>query len=236
MSRYEAIREECWAANQSLPATELVDLTFGNVSVCDRELGVFAIKPSGVAYASLTPDNMVVVDFEGETVEGALVPSSDMPTHRGLFLGFSAIRSVVHTHSRSAVAFAQAATEIPLLGTTHADYFRGPVPVTRALTAAEINADYEWKTGQAIVERFAGLDPLDIPAVLVRNHGPFVWGLSGAKAVETAQALETVADTALRTLTINPTPPQAGRDLTEKHFLRKHGAGAYYGQARQQHP
>jgi L-ribulose-5-phosphate 4-epimerase len=235
VSRFDAIREECWAANTTLPATGLVDLTFGNVSVCDRDLGVFAIKPSGVAYAALTPADMVVVDLEGRTVEGIMQPSSDMPTHRGLLLGFPEIRSVVHTHSRSAVAFAQAATEIPLLGTTHADYFRGPVPVTRALTADEISADYEWQTGQAILERFKSLDPLGIPAVLVRNHGPFVWGLSGAKAVETAQALEIVADMALRTLTINPSAPPAGRDLAEKHFLRKHGAGAYYGQlARQQ--
>lgn len=234
MSRYDAIREECCAANAALPATGLVDLTFGNVSVCDLDLGVFAIKPSGVAYASLTPASMVVVDLEGRTVEGRMQASSDMPTHRCLFLGFPAIRSVAHTHSRSAVAFAQAASEIPLLGTTHADYFRGPVPVTRTLTASEINGDYEWKTGQAIIERFASLDPLDVPAVLVRNHGPFVWGLSGAKAVETAQALEIVADMALRTLTINPTPVQAGSDLTEKHFLRKHGAKAYYGQTGQE--
>ena len=236
MSRYDAIREECWAANTALPATGLVDLTFGNVSVCDRNMGVFAIKPSGVAYASLTPADMVVVDFEGRTVEGRMQPSSDMPTHRGLLLGFPKICSVAHTHSRNAVAFAQAAREIPLMGTTHADYFRGPVPVTRALTASEINTDYEWETGQAIIERFASLDPLDIPAVLVRNHGPFVWGLSVAKAVETAQALEIVADMALRTLIISPSPTQAGRDLTEKHFLRKHGASAYYGQPAQQQP
>jgi L-ribulose-5-phosphate 4-epimerase len=230
VSRYDTVREECWAANTALPATGLVDLTFGNVSVCDRTMGVFAIKPSGVAYASLTPADMVVVDLEGRTVEGRLQPSSDMPTHRGLLVGFPAIRSVAHTHSRTAVAFAQAAREIPLLGTTHADYFRGPIPVTRALTASEIGSDYEWATGQAIIERFANLDPLAIPAVLVRSHGPFVWGPSGAKAVENAQALEIVADMALRTLSIRPDAPQAGRDLTEKHFFRKHGADAYYGQ------
>jgi len=230
VSRYDAIREECCAANKSLPATGLVDLTFGNVSVCDREMGVFAIKPSGVDYASLTPESMVVVDFEGRSVEGGLLPSSDMPTHRALFLGFPTIRSVAHTHSRNAVAFAQAAREIPLLGTTHADYFRGPVPVTRILTATEIKGDYEWATGQAIIERFANLEPLDVPAVLVRNHGPFVWGTSGPKAVEVAQALELVAEMALKTITLCPNLPLTGHDLTEKHFLRKHGAAAYYGQ------
>ncbi len=230
MSRYDAIREECCAANKSLPATGLIDLTFGNVSVCDREMGVFAIKPSGVHYSSLTPESMVVVDFAGQTVEGGLLPSSDMPTHRGLFLGFPTISSVVHTHSRNAVAFAQAAREIPLLGTTHADYFRGPVPVTRILTAAEIKGDYEWATGQAIIERFASLEPRDVPAVLVRNHGPFAWGTSASNAVEVALALEIVADMALKTLTLCPGAPQAGHDLTEKHFHRKHGATAYYGQ------
>ena len=186
MSRYEAIREECRAANAALPASGLVDLTFGNVSICDREAGVFAIKPSGVAYSALKAEDMVIVDFDGRVVEGTLNPSSDTPTHRRLFLGFPGIRSVVHTHSRKAVAFAQAARGIPLLGTTHADYFRGEVPVTRALTASEISDAYEWETGNVIVERFEGLNPMEIPAVLVRNHGPFAWGPSGAKAVETA--------------------------------------------------
>ncbi len=231
MSDFESIREECHAANVALPATGLVDLTFGNVSVCDRALGVFAIKPSGVAYDRLVPADMVIVDFDGRIVDGSLRPSSDTPTHRRLFLGFPDIRSVVHTHSRHAVAFAQAAVEIPVFGTTHAEYFRGPVPVTRALTVEEVEADYEWETGNVIIERFADMDPLDTPAVLVRNHGPFAWGPSGEKAVETALALEIVADMALKTLAINPAAHRLGRHLVEKHFLRKHGDAAYYGQS-----
>lgn len=230
MSRFDALREETCAANVRLPATGLVDLTFGNVSVCDRAEGVFAIKPSGVAYENLTPGDIVVLDLEGVVVEGVLRPSSDTPTHRRLFLGFPTVRSIVHTHSRHAVAFAQAQREIPLLGTTHADYFSGPVPLTRAMTAAEIEEAYEWETGNVIIERFHGLDPEEVPAVLVRHHGPFAWGSSGAKAVETAQALEIVAQMAAEALAINPgsCPPSAA--LIEKHFRRKHGAGAYYGQ------
>ncbi len=226
----EALRAECCEANLLLPKCGLVDLTFGNVSVCDRDLGVFAIKPSGVAYESLVPSDIVVLDLEGRVVEGSLRPSSDTPTHRRLFLGFPEIRSVVHTHSRHAVAFAQSAREIPLLGTTHADYFRGPVPVTRPLTEQEVNADYEWETGNVIVERFAGINPLEIPAVLVRNHGPFTWGSSGLKAIEVAQALEIVADMALITLTLDPQSAPPADFLRDKHFLRKHGASAYYGQ------
>lgn len=230
MSRFEDIREECCAANAALPATGLVDLTFGNVSVLDPDAGVFAIKPSGVAYDALTPADMVIVDLEGKIVQSALRPSSDTPTHRRLFLAFPGIRSVVHTHSRHAVSFAQAGREIPLLGTTHADYFHGNVPVTRALTDGEIAADYEWETGNVIVERFAGLDAGEIPAVLVRNHGPFAWGSSGAKAVENAHALEIVAQMALQALALEPAALQPSRTLIDKHFFRKHGAEAYYGQ------
>jgi L-ribulose-5-phosphate 4-epimerase len=230
MKRYSDIREECHAANKSLPSSGLVDLTFGNVSVCDRQAGVFAIKPSGVDYSALTPDDMVIVDFEGKVVEGTLNPSSDTPTHRCLFLAFSEIRSVVHTHSRKAVAFAQAAFEIPLLGTTHADYFRGAVPLTRALTPEEIASAYEWETGNVIVERFANSNPNDIPAVLVRNHGPFTWGPTAAKAVENALALEIVADMAYHALTLVPNAVSPALALTEKHFFRKHGATATYGQ------
>ncbi len=230
MSRFDAIREECCAANAALPAAGLVDLTFGNVSVCDREAGVFAIKPSGVLYDKLTPAEMVVVDMDGKIVEGALRPSSDTPTHRRLFLAFAHARSIVHTHSRHAVAFAQAGREIPLLGTTHADYFRGAVPVTRALTAKEIGSDYEWETGNVVVERFASLDPAEMQAVLVRNHGPFTWGGSGAKAVENAIALEIIAQMALQSLALNPSAPAPARELVDKHFLRKHGPAAYYGQ------
>ena len=227
---HDALKEECLAANLALPTTGLVDLTFGNVSVADPGRRVFAIKPSGVDYDKLAADDIVVLDFDGNVVEGKLRPSSDTPTHRCLYLHFPGIRSVVHTHSRSAVAFAQAAREIPCLGTTHCDYFHGAVPVTRAMTPAEVGDEYEWETGKVIVERFQDLNPLDVPAVLVRNHGPFTWGPSGAKAVETAQALEIVADMALKTLAVNPAAAPAPGHLLDKHFFRKHGADAYYGQ------
>lgn len=230
---YADIREECCAANLQLPKTGLVDLTFGNVSVLDVELGVFAIKPSGVDYGELQPKDMVIVDLEGQIVEGDLRPSSDTPTHRRLFMAFgdAGVRSVVHTHSRCAVAFAQAGREISCLGTTHADHFYGSVPVTRAMTQAEINGDYEWETGNVIVERFAEIDPLDVPAVLVNDHGPFVWNASGAKAVEYAFALEVAADMALKTLSISPNQDSVDPVLLDKHFLRKHGKNAYYGQS-----
>lgn len=227
---YQSIREECCEANRALPRTGLVDLTFGNVSVLDPAAGVFAIKPSGVPYDELLPEHMVIVDLEGKVIEGSLRFSSDTPTHRKLFLAFQGIRSVVHTHSRHAVSFAQAGREIPCLGTTHADYFYGPVPVTRPMTPEEIGTDYEWNTGEVIAERFADISPLDIPAVLVCSHGPFAWGPSGAKAVETAQALEIVAQMARDAIALNPTVQPIPRALLDKHFLRKHGAGAYYGQ------
>ncbi|MCF7675792.1 MAG: L-ribulose-5-phosphate 4-epimerase AraD [Akkermansiaceae bacterium] len=227
---YQSIKEECLVANLALPKTGLVDLTFGNVSVADPERRVFAIKPSGVAYDKLTAADMVILDYEGNLVEGRLRPSSDTATHRCLFLNFPGIRAVVHTHSRSAVAFAQAGLDLPCLGTTHCDYFHGPVPVTRTLTPDEVAGDYEWETGRVIVERFSGMNPLDIPAVLVKNHGPFAWGPSAAKAVETALALEIVADMALKTLALNPSVMPAPGHLLDKHFFRKHGTGAYYGQ------
>lgn len=230
MSRFTAIKEECCEANIALHASGLVDLTFGNLSVCDRTGGFFAIKPSGVPYHKLTPADIVVLDFDGTVVEGALRPSSDTPTHRRLFLGFEQIRAIVHTHSRHAVAFAQAAHEIPLLGTTHADYFHGAVPVTRELTAEEIASGYEWETGNVIVERFSSLDPASVPAVLVRNHGPFVWADSAIKAVETATALEIIAQMALYSLALDSSPPLPSPALVNKHFFRKHGASAYYGQ------
>ncbi len=232
MGKFTEIREECCEANRALGTSGLVDLTFGNVSVLDRDAGVLAIKPSGVDYAVLAPDHMVIVDLEGKVVEGNLRPSSDTPTHVRLFQAFDAVRSVVHTHSRHAVSFAQAGREIPLLGTTHADYFHGPVPVTRGLSAEEINGDYELETGNVIVECFAGIDPLAVPAVLVRNHGPFAWGASGAKAVETAQALEIVAQMAWQTLLLDPSAQPAPDALRDKHFSRKHGSGAYYGQGK----
>ena len=227
---YLDIKKECLAANLALPRTGLVDLTFGNVSVADPARRVFAIKPSGVDYDKLTAADIVVLDYDGKIVEGSLRPSSDTPTHRHLFLNFAGIRSVVHTHSRNAVAFAQAGRDISCLGTTHCDYFHGAVPVTREMTAAEVAGEYEWETGRVIVERFTGLNPVEVPAVLVRNHGPFVWGPTGAKAVETALALEIVADMAAKTLALSPVAPLAPRHLLDKHFFRKHGPGAYYGQ------
>lgn len=227
---YQALKEECLAANLDLPRTGLVDLTFGNVSVADPERRVLAIKPSGVDYDKLRTTDIVVLSYDGEVLEGALRPSSDTPTHRHLYLAFPGIRSVVHTHSRGAVAFAQAGRDLPCLGTTHCDYFHGAVPVTRAMTPDEVAGDYEWETGKVIAERFAGLDPLAVPAVLVRHHGPFAWGPSAAKAVETALALEIVADMALKTLALAPQAAGAPRHLLDKHFFRKHGPGAYYGQ------
>ena len=230
MSSYRDIKEECLQANLDLPKTGLVDLTFGNVSVADPARAVFAIKPSGVRYSELVADQIVVLDYAGNVIEGTLRPSSDTPTHRYLYLHFSGIQSVVHTHSRSAVAFAQAGVDLPCLGTTHCDYFNGPVPVTRAMTEAEVAGDYEWETGKVIVERFAALNPLEVPAILVRNHGPFAWGPSAAKAMETALALEIVADMTLKTLAVNPAAISAPLHLLAKHFFRKHGPSAYYGQ------
>jgi L-ribulose-5-phosphate 4-epimerase len=229
---YQSIREECCEANLALPKTGLVDLTFGNVSVLDADAGVFAIKPSGVDYDKLRAEDMVVVDLEGEIVDGDLRPSSDTPTHRCLFRAFagSGVRSIVHTHSRCAVAFAQAGREIPCLGTTHADHFYGSVPVTRAMTVEEIGGEYEWETGKVIVECFADLNPMDVPAVLVNDHGPFAWNVTAAKAVEYALALEVAADMALKTFSLSPDQAPVSSALLDKHFLRKHGKNAYYGQ------
>jgi L-ribulose-5-phosphate 4-epimerase len=230
MSSYREIKAECYEANLLLPEYRLIDLTFGNVSVADRARGVFAIKPSGVDYHQLKPEDMVVVDFEGRTVEGSLRPSSDTPTHRRLFQAFTSVRAIVHTHSRNAVAFAQAGREIPCLGTTHADYFYGSVPVTRIIRPEEIDAGYEWETANVIVERFKGIDPAQVCAVLVQSHGAFVWGPGGKEAVENALALEIVAEMALKTLQLNPGISPVPQALLDKHFLRKHGSGAYYGQ------
>ena len=227
---YREIREECCEANKSLPRLHLVDITFGNVSCLDRAQGVFAIKPSGVDYAQLTPEDMVIVDLEGRKIEGRYHPSSDTETHRCLFRAFGSVRAVVHTHSRHATSFAQAGRAIPCFGTTHADYFYGEVPVTRAMTAKEIADRYEWETGNVIVERFANLQADEVPGVLVQGHGPFAWGPDGAKAVENAQALEIIAEMALKSLALNPGLPPLPQYLLDKHFKRKHGPGAYYGQ------
>lgn len=230
--KLESLRTACCEANKRLPATGLVDLTFGNASLLDPDEGIFAIKPSGVDYDLLTPESMVLVDLEGNIVEGRLRYSSDTPTHRCLLRAFAAkgIRSVVHTHSRNAVAFAQAGLDIPCLGTTHCDYFHGAVPVTRSMTLEEVDNDYEWNTGEVILERFRGLDPANLSAVLVRNHGPFTWGPTAYKAVENAQALEIIADMALKSLAIKSDCPPVADHLLKKHFFRKHGDNAYYGQ------
>ncbi|MGJ3241931.1 MAG: L-ribulose-5-phosphate 4-epimerase AraD [Opitutales bacterium] len=231
---HAAIREACCEANLALPRTGLVDLTFGNVSVLDPPAGVFAIKPSGVAYGELTPKDMVIVDLEGKVVDGSLKPSSDTPTHCVLFeaFGSSGTTAVVHTHSRAAVAFAQAGRPLPCLGTTHADHFDGPVPCTRWLTPEEVAGDYEGETGRVIVETFETqeVDPVRCPAVLVQGHGPFCWGVNAARALENAMALEICADLALKTLTLQADLQDLPDALLRKHFDRKHGPAAYYGQ------
>ncbi len=224
------LKREVYEANLALPRHGLINLTFGNASAIDRGRGVFAIKPSGVDYDAMKADDMVLVDLEGEKVEGALNPSSDTPTHRKLFLAFAGIGGVVHTHSSHAVAFAQAGRPIPNFGTTHADYFNGEVPVTRKMTQREIASAYEWETGNVIVERFEGLDPADFPGVLVNRHGPFAWGPSVAKAVEAAVAVECIAHMALMSLQLAPNLAPIEPELLAKHFRRKHGPGAYYGQ------
>lgn len=228
--RLTELKREAFEANIALPRQGLINLTFGNASAIDRSSGLFAIKPSGVDYAALAVDDMVVVDLEGRRVEGRLNPSSDTPTHRRLFLAFDGIGGVVHTHSTHATAFAQAGMPVPAFGTTHADYFAGDVPVTRKMTRAEIDGAYEWETGNVIVERFQGLDPADYPGVLVNRHAPFTWGPSVAKAVEAAVALECAAEMALLSLRLSPGLAPIEPELHEKHFRRKHGPSAYYGQ------
>lgn len=226
------LKREAFEANVALPRHGLINLTFGNASALDRTRGIFAIKPSGVDYAALRPAQMVLVDLDGRVVEGKLNPSSDTPTHRRLFLAFPEIGGVVHTHSTHATAFAQAGRAIPIFGTTHADYFNGDIPVTRKLTPAEIGGEYEWETGKVIVERFAAgnLDPLDFPAVLVQRHAPFTWGPTVARAVEVAVAVECIAAMALLSLQLEPGLRPIEAALQRKHFKRKHGPGAYYGQ------
>ena len=226
------LKREAYEANVALPKHGLINLTFGNASAIDRRKGIFAIKPSGVDYAALSPSDMVLVDLAGKKVEGDLKPSSDTPTHRRLYLGFKKIGGVVHTHSSCATAFAQAGLGIPIFGTTHADYFNGDVPITRKLTSVEIEDSYELATGDVIIERFLAddLDPLDFPGVLVNRHGPFAWGTTVAKAVEAAVALECIARMARISLELAPRLKTLEPELLDKHFARKHGSGAYYGQ------
>jgi len=228
----EELKSEVCAANLALKREGLVILTWGNVSAIDRSSGLVVIKPSGVPYDRMSPDDMVVVDLAGKPVEGSLRPSSDLPTHLALYRAFPAVGGVVHTHSTHATAWAQACRPIPNLGTTHADHFHGAVPVTGELTTARIADAYEAATGDLIVETFAkgGVDPVANPAALVAHHGPFVWGPDAAKAVENAVALEEIARMATLTLAINPSSAM-NPDLIEKHYSRKHGPKAYYGQA-----
>ena len=219
-------------ANLELVRRGVVIYTWGNVSAVDRERGLMVIKPSGVEYDQMRPEDMVVVDLAtGETVEGRWKPSSDTKTHLALYRAFPAIGGVAHTHSVSAVAFAQAGRDVPALGTTHADYFYGPVPCTRELTAEETAGDYEANTGLVIAECFTqrGIDPAAVPGVLVCSHGPFAWGADASRAVYHAVVLETVADMALKTLALDPAAAMPGYIL-DKHYLRKHGPDAYYGQ------
>ena len=225
------LKREAFEANLLLPKHGLINLTFGNASALDRARGIFAIKPSGVDYSILKPADLVLVDLDGRKVEGKLNPSSDTATHRRLYLTFKTVGGIVHTHSSHATAFAQAGRAVPIFGTTHADYFHGEIPVTRKMTAAEIgNGAYEWETGNVIVERFAKLDPLDCPAVLVNRHAPFAWGPTVAKAVEVAVAAECCAHMALMSLQLEPKLKSIEPALLNKHFKRKHGPGAYYGQ------
>jgi L-ribulose-5-phosphate 4-epimerase len=224
------LKAQVWKANLDLVMFNLVTLTFGNASGIDRKKGIIAIKPSGLSYEVIRPADMVLVDLEGKKVEGKLNPSSDTPTHLALYRAFAEIGGVAHTHSEFTTMFAQAAMEIPCLGTTHADVFHGAVPVTRLMRKAEVEKDYEKNTGKVIVERFRGLDPLEIPAVLVAGHGPFTWGKTAAAAVETSLLLERIAKMALGTALLNPSPARFPRYLLEKHYQRKHGPAAYYGQ------
>jgi L-ribulose-5-phosphate 4-epimerase len=234
MADHAELQERVFQGNRELVRAGLVVLTFGNVSGVDRSENVLAIKPSGVPYEELRPEAIVVVELEtGEVVAGRR-PSSDTPTHAVLYRHFEALGGIAHTHSRFATAWAQAGRELPCFGTTHADHFRGPVPVTRALAADEISGDYEERTGDVIVETFVGqeLDPLETPAVLVASHGPFAWGVDVGQAVEHATALETVAELALYTLVLKAEASALDDDLLERHFSRKHGPDAYYGQPR----
>jgi L-ribulose-5-phosphate 4-epimerase len=228
----EALRQQVYEANMVLPAQGLVTLTWGNVSGIDREKGLFVIKPSGVEYERLTPEDLVVMDLEGHRVEGHLNPSSDTATHLELYKAFPQIGGIVHTHSSYATSWAQAGRGIPCYGTTHADYFYGEIPCLRCLNADEIGEAYEKNTGLLIVKEFARmqLDPEAVPAVLCKNHGPFAWGKNALDAVHQAIVLEEVAKMACRTELINRDVAPAPQELQDKHYYRKHGANAYYGQ------
>jgi len=226
----EQLKAKVCKANVELKTQKLVLYSWGNVSGIDREKGIVAIKPSGVAYDELKPEAIVLLSLDGKVVEGNLNPSSDTPTHLELYRKFDRIGGICHTHSKYATMWAQACKDIPCFGTTSADNFYGDVPVTALMTKEQIESDYELNTGKVIVERFKNLDPAQMQAVLVANHGPFTWGEDGDKAVENAVVLEEVAAMALGTMQINPQQQSISQVLLDKHYLRKHGKGAYYGQ------
>jgi len=228
--RLEILREEVLEANLELVRRGLVLYTFGNASGISREQGLIIIKPSGKPYDTMKPEDLVAVDLDGNVVEGSLRPSSDLPTHLVLYKAFPAIGGVAHTHSRFATSWAQAQRDIPCLGTTHADYFHGPVPATKPLRPSEIRSAYELNTGHAIVRRFAKLDPMHFPGVLVSGHAPFCWGSTPAEAAHNAVVVEEIAAMALHAIKANPRIRSISKQLLDKHFFRKHGSGAYYGQ------
>lgn len=227
----EKLKEEVYRANMLLPRHGLVTFTWGNVSGIDRASGLMAIKPSGVEYEALEPQDMVLVDIAtGQKAEGRLNPSSDTATHCELYRSFPGIGGVVHTHSRWATTFAQAGRAIPAMGTTQGDYFYGDIPCTRKMTPEEIGGSYELETGNVIIETFQGMEPMDIPGVLVHSHGPFAWGKDPLNAVHNAVVMEEVAFMDWHTMLLNPESGRMQQELLDKHYLRKHGANAYYGQ------
>lgn len=228
----EALKQAVYEANMALPKHHLVTFTWGNVSGIDRESGLMVIKPSGIDYDDLRPEQLVVLDLDGKVVEGDLNPSSDTKTHIELYKAYPTLGGIVHTHSPYAVGWAQAGMDIPCYGTTHADYFYGPVPCTRSLTAQEVDEDYEKNTGKVIIETFdgRGINPVHVPGVICANHGPFAWGKDAAQAVYHAVVLEEVAKMAIYTRLVAPDAAPAPRHVQDKHFMRKHGPNAYYGQ------